>query len=131
MIQLAQQFRGLKFLRRDAAQNSRGDRAVKRRGAAFSADVAERDAQLLRTVAQEIVQVAANFARRKNARRDVQSEIFLRHGTQQRALHALRGVQFALHARFVARELLVQPRIFERNGKMSTRESKASARVLR
>ena len=83
LIELAQKFRGLKLVRREAAQDSCGDRAIERGGAAFSADVSQRDAQLFRAVGKKIVQIAADFAGGKNSRGDVQAKIDRRHGTQQ------------------------------------------------
>ncbi len=102
-------------MRGKAAQDSRGDGAVKRRGASLSADVSQRDAQLLRAIGEKIVQIAANFPRGKNSRGDVQAEIDARHGAQQGVLQALRGGELALHARFILGQLFVQARIFERN----------------
>ena len=71
MIHLAQHFRGLQFLRRQAAHDADRHGAVKRRGSALSADVAERNAQLLRPVAQKFVKVAADFARGEIARGNI------------------------------------------------------------
>ena len=39
-------------------------------------------------------------------------------GRSKRVLQALRGGELALHARFVLRQLLVQPRVFERYRQM-------------
>src|SRR5258706_5307572 len=122
LIQLAQKFRGLKFVRREAAKNSRRNGSVQRRGAAFAADVPERDAQLLRAVGKKIVQVAAHLPRGKNPCGDVQPKIEGGHGTQQRVLQALRSREFALHARFIAGQLFVQARVFQRNRKMRAQD---------
>ena len=83
LIQLAEKFRGLQLVRRKAAQNSGGHRAVERRGASLPADVSQSDAQLLRAVGKKIVQIAADFPRGKNSRGDVEAEIDVGHGAQQ------------------------------------------------
>ncbi len=113
LIELPEKFRRLELVRRKTAQDSRGDRAIKGRGTALSADVSQSDAELLRAIRKKVVQVAADFAGGKNPRRDVESKIDAGYGTQQRVLQALRGGELAFHAGFIAGELLVQPRVFE------------------
>ena len=124
----AKHFRGPVLLRPEAAQRADGDGAVKRRGASLPADVAQRDRQLLRTVAEKIVQVAAQFARRDHARGDIEPEFRPGQTRQQRALNAAGGVEVALHARFVARHLLVEARVFDATRRDARQESKAPAR---
>src|SRR2546426_9138530 len=81
-VHLAEHLGGLQLLRGQAAENSNGHRTVERRGAAFAADVAQGHAELLRAVTQEVVKVAADFASREDARRDVQAVVFGRHRTE-------------------------------------------------
>src|SRR5580704_17480806 len=76
LIHLAQHFRGLKFQRREAAHDADRNRTVKRGSGAFSTDIAYRDTELLRAVAQKFVEVAANFASGKITRGDIQAEVF-------------------------------------------------------
>ena len=64
-------------------------------------------------VAQEIVKIAADFAGGKDSRGEVHAEILGGNGPQQGALHDLGGVQFALHAGFVARDFLVEAGVFD------------------
>ena len=51
-------------------------------------------------------------------------------GTQQGALHALRGLQLALHAGFVARNLFVEARIFERHSQLRGQDGERLHMVL-
>ena len=92
LIELAQKLGGQKFLRRDAAQDADGHGAIKRGGGAFAADVAQAKAEARGTVAQEVVKVAADFARGKDPRGEVHAEVIRGNGPQQGALHALGGV---------------------------------------
>ena len=114
MIHLAQHCGGLKFLRGQAAHDADSDGAVESGGCAFAANVAEGYAELLWAIAQEIVQIAADFARGDITRGDIEAVVFRRCGTQQRPLNALGGLQIALQARFTLRHLLVKPCVFER-----------------
>src|SRR5579863_6826811 len=62
-IQRAQHVCRPRLLRAQAAQRADRDRAVKSCGASLPAHVAQRDAQVLRSIAQEVVEVAAELAR--------------------------------------------------------------------
>src|SRR5208282_2559779 len=68
----AKHVRGPRLQRAEAAQGSDGDRAVQRGGASLPAHVAESDAQILRAVAEKVIQIAAQLARRDDARGDTQ-----------------------------------------------------------
>ena len=82
MVHLPQHFRGLQLLRRQAAHDADGHRAIQRRRCALPADVAQRNAQLLRPVTQKLVQIAANFPRGKISRRNIQPVVIRRHRPQ-------------------------------------------------
>ena len=124
MVQLPEQFRRQKLLRRQAAQNPDGHGSVERRRRSLAADVAQAETHARGAVAKEIVQVAAYFARRDDARGQIHAKIVRRHGPQQSALHALRGLQLALHAGFIARHLFVEARVFQRNRQLRRQDRK-------
>src|SRR3989441_3884829 len=63
LVHLAQHLGGLKLLLEATSQDADGDGTREIRGSSLSADVAQSHAELLRAIAQEIVEVAADFAR--------------------------------------------------------------------
>src|SRR4030095_9325417 len=76
LIHLAEHFSGLQFLRSESGHDADGDGSVKRRGGTFPADIGKSDANLLRSIAEKFVQVAANFAGRKVTRSHVEAVVF-------------------------------------------------------
>src|SRR5579872_4258415 len=119
LIHLSQHFGRLQFLRRKAAHDSDRNRSIKRSRGAFPAHVTECDSQLLRSISQKFVEVAAKFARRQIPRRHIQSVFFGgRHRPQQRALNSLRRLKITVETRFIARYFLVKPGVFERHRKI-------------
>ncbi len=76
-----------------AAHDADGHGAVECGGRSLPADVAERDAKLLRTVPQEIIKVAANFARREVPRGNVEAIIISGNGAKECALNTLGGLK--------------------------------------
>src|SRR5208283_760757 len=101
-----------------------GNGSIESGGSALAADVAECDAQLLRAVAQEFVEVAANFACREVTSGNVKAVIAGGHGTKQRALDALGGLEVALEAGFVFGNLLVEACVFQRDGEIRGEDGK-------
>src|ERR1700677_1673503 len=63
------------FLRTEAAQRADCDSAVQSRGASLPADISQGNGQFLRTVAQKIVEVAAQFTGRNHARGNIEAEL--------------------------------------------------------
>src|SRR5580700_5688129 len=92
LVHLLELFRWLTFLRSKTPHNADRHGAIERRGSSLPADVAQRDPQLLRPIAQEFVQIAAHFPSRKITRGNVQAKILGWHGPQERALNTLRGL---------------------------------------
>src|SRR5262249_33433690 len=70
-VDRAQHVRGPRLLRPQAAYRADGHGSIERRRASLSAHVAQRERKFLRAVSNKVVKVAAQFARRDNARRDV------------------------------------------------------------
>ena len=118
LIHFAQHFGGLKFLRGETAHDADGDGAIKRGGGAFAADITKGDAELLRAVAQKFVEIAANFARGEIAGGHIDAKILGGNGAQESALNALGGLEIALEASFISRDLFVEAGVFERYGKI-------------
>jgi len=98
LVHLTKHFRGLKFLRCQAAHDADSDRAVEGGGRAFAAHIAERYAELLWAITQEVVEVAADLARGDITRGNIETIVFRGRGTQQCALNAFGGLQIALQA---------------------------------
>src|SRR5580700_3388784 len=71
LVHLLEHFRWLKFLRSQTPHNADSHGAIERRGSSLPADVAQRDPELLRPIAQEFVQIAAHFPGRKIPCRNV------------------------------------------------------------
>src|SRR5205807_6421725 len=113
-----QHFRRLQFLRGQTPHNSDGHRSVERRGRSLPAHVSQRNSQLLRSVAQKLVKVAAHLPRGKIPGGHLQTVILRRHWPQERALNSFRRLQISLQSRLVARQLLVTARIFQRDGEV-------------
>src|SRR5579859_2911504 len=130
LIELLQNFRRSQMLRSEAAQNSHGSRTIERGSASLSADVAERDAKFSRVVWHKVVEIAAQLARGNDARGNVQAILAARNRRQQRGLQTARGVEVALHARFIARHLFIKARIFNRDGEMRC-ENRKRLHVIR
>src|SRR2546427_2284882 len=118
LVHLAQHLGRLKLLLEETSQDADGDGPIESSGSSLSADVAQSHAELLRAIAQEVVEVAADFARGEVASGDVEAIVVGRNRPQQGGLDALGGLQVALHAGLVAGHVLVEAGVFERNGQV-------------
>src|SRR5260370_22962866 len=106
LVHLAQHLGRLKLLLEETSQDADGDGPVKSSGSSLSPDVSPSHPDLLRAIAQDIVEVAADFARGEVASGDVETIVVGGDRPQQGALDALGGLQVAFHAGFVASPLL-------------------------
>src|SRR6202034_1228658 len=111
-VEGAKHVRGARLLRSQTAHGADGNRAIKSRGASLPADVAERDSQVVGSVTHEVVEVAAQLARRNDARGNVETKFRSGQSGQQCPLNSAGGVQVALHAAFIARHLFVESCVF-------------------
>ena len=124
LVHLFEHFRGLQLLRSKTPHDSDGHRSIESGSRSFAAYVSQRNSQLLRAIAQKLVEVPTNFPRGKVAGGHLQSIIFGRHRPEQSALNPFCRLQIALQPGLVARQLLIQPSIFKGNSKICRQDRK-------
>ena len=97
-----------------------GERAVERRRHALARHVADGDDEAVRLGREEVVEVAAELARRLEPRRDVDAlQALGQLGRQQRRLHALREADLLLEPHLVRADRLVEPRVLDRDRRLA------------
>ena len=105
---------------RPRADQLAGKRAVERRGHALPRHVADGDDEAVRLGREKVVEVAAELARRREPRGDVDALQPLRQlGRQQRRLDALREPDLLLEPDLVGADRLVEPRVLDRHGRLA------------
>ena len=129
-VHLAEHLCGLELLRRETAHDTDGHSTVERRGCAFTADVTKSNAELLRTVAEEVVEIAADLAGRDVASGDVEAIVFRGRGTEESALDAFGGLEIAFHAGFAVSDLLIQAGIFDRHREICREDGESLDMIL-
>ena len=131
LIHLPQHFRGLQLLWCETPHNPDGHGTVESGSSTFAAYISQRNAQLLRPIAQKLIEIAADFARREIPGGHIQPVVFRRHRTQKCALDSLGRLQVAFKPCFVPCQLLVKPRVLQRDGEIGGQDGKRLHVVIR
>src|SRR5262245_5959264 len=109
-------WRSRRVFYRVLAEHADCQRTIERRRGTFSRDVAERECQAAFAIGKKVVKVAAQLTRRNIGRRNVESTDLARAARQQLELNFSRSIEIVLQAQLVFSRVLIEPRVFQRNG---------------